>query len=274
VSPRQQPGIVEIDRLEEAAARRVVVDDLEVLAFDPRHRLDDSDEAVKHRCGRSYYCEDAAWRRIDYDWLTGAADLALQLDGQTNNTSLALAIELIEDRRVLLFPADAQVGNWLSWHEKPGKKGKPKPRRWRVVEADGSERTVTAADLLRRTVFYKVGHHASHNATIREKGLEMMAADDLVAVIPVDRRVAMNKHPPWQMPARALYRRLIEKAGGRVLRSDTGWAARTDEDFEELFTESQWKAWEKAQRKATRTAAAPAKTPAVEVDDLYIDCFL
>jgi hypothetical protein len=32
-----------------------------------------------------------------------AADLALQLDSMTNNTSLALAIERISDGKVLLF---------------------------------------------------------------------------------------------------------------------------------------------------------------------------
>ena len=35
----------------------------------------------------------------------------------TNNTSLVLAIERIADGKVLLFPADAQEGNWLSWHD-------------------------------------------------------------------------------------------------------------------------------------------------------------
>jgi hypothetical protein len=33
---------------------------------------------------------------------------------------------------------------------------------------------VKAEDLLERTVLYKVGHHASHNATLRQKGLELM----------------------------------------------------------------------------------------------------
>ena len=49
--------------------------------------------------------------------IEGAGRLALQLDSDTNNTSLVLAIELIASGRVLLFPGDAQVGNWLSWHE-------------------------------------------------------------------------------------------------------------------------------------------------------------
>lgn len=234
-----------------------------MLPFDPRHRLEADDPAVRERYGKAYLSEESAWRRIEYDWLEDAADLALQLDGQTNNTSLALAIELIDDGRVLLFPADAQVGNWLSWHERRGDDGKPEPRSWKVVEAGGAERAVTATDLLHRTALYKVGHHASHNATIKDKGLELMRRDDLIALIPVDRKVAMKKRPPWQMPARELYRRLIEKAGGRVLRSDTGWASRTDPDFKRLFTKAEWDEWEQGQGE-TR----------VVIDDLFIDCFL
>ena len=52
---------------------------------------------------------------MDTDWLNGASGLAIQLDKFTNNTSLVLAIERIADGKVLLFPGDAQEGNWLSW---------------------------------------------------------------------------------------------------------------------------------------------------------------
>ena len=58
---------------------------------------------------------DQSWRRIDADWLGIAADLAMQLDRGVNNTSLVLAFEFIDSGRVVLFPGDAQVGNWLSW---------------------------------------------------------------------------------------------------------------------------------------------------------------
>lgn len=37
---------------------------------------------------------------------------------------------------------------------------------------------VTAHELLARTVFYKVGHHGSHNATLRALGLELMTNED------------------------------------------------------------------------------------------------
>ncbi len=222
------------------------------LPFDLRHRLEAHDREVQEQYRDTYYRDEDAWRRIDYDWLGSAADLALQLDSQTNNTSLALAIERIADGRVLLFPADAQVGNWLSWHADAMK--------WKVKDAAGVVRQVTAKELLARTVLYKVGHHASHNATIREQGLELMASPELTAMIPVDRAVAIKKTPPWQMPARGLYKRLLEKTQGRVLRSDVGWA-RPDADFKKLFTAQEWSAFE-AQQQATMDAKR------VEIDKL------
>jgi hypothetical protein len=185
------------------------------LPFDPRFRVEPGDEASCKERFPAYYDEAGSWRRIDGDWLTGATDLALQLDTYTNNTSLVLALELVDDGRVLLFAGDAQLGNWLSWHD----------HTFAVTDAGGAVRQVTAADLLRRTVFYKVGHHASHNATAREQGLELMEDDDLVAMIALDHEIAINKRPHrWVMPADALYRRLIQQTRGRVLRSDIGWA--------------------------------------------------
>src|SRR5690606_28059246 len=145
--------------------------------------------------------EGEAWRRIAAAWLDGLADLAIRLDDDTNNSSLALAIEL-DDGDVLLFAADAQVGNWLSWHDLT----------WTL---DG-DRVVTGGDLVARTVLYKVGHHGSHNATLRERGLERMARLR-VAMVPVDQETARRRG--WtRMPLPELMDRLGEKA--IVLRSD------------------------------------------------------
>jgi hypothetical protein len=142
------------------------------------------------------------WRRIDIDWLGGSTELALQLDSLTNNTSLALAIEL-PGGDVLLFAADAQVGNWLSWQA----------LEW---EVDGKK--VTGPDLLKRAIFYKVGHHGSHNATLKDKGLEQM--ENLrVAMIPVDKKMAEKKG--WnKMPLDEILAALHDKAKGVVLRVD------------------------------------------------------
>jgi len=145
---------------------------------------------------------DPAWRRISVANLAEIEALALALDGDTNNTSLALAFELA-DGRVLLFPADAQVGNWLSWHDQPLKAG---------------DKEVPARELLGRTVLYKVGHHGSHNGTLKELGLELMTHRDLVAVVPVDKAMAAKKH--WKMPFGTLYKRLLELTRGRTVLAD------------------------------------------------------
>jgi hypothetical protein len=154
-----------------------------------------------------YDAPSEAWRRVDADWLGAAGPLALHLDSDTNNTSLVLAFELEKDGAVLLFVGDAQVGNWLSWES---------------VEFKDSE--VTSADLLARTVLYKVGHHASHNATLEEKGLELMTSAELAALIPVNRVTAEKKK--WNMPFPPLYDRLMEKTKGRILDAELGVASR------------------------------------------------
>ncbi len=73
--------------------------------------------------------------------------------------------------------------------------------------------------ILSRTVFYKVGHHGSHNATLRQQGLEMMDADRLVAVIPVDQEWA-HTVKKWSHPEQNLLDALEERTKGRVLRAD------------------------------------------------------
>ncbi len=172
-------------------------------------------------CEDHYFDSDSDWRRIDTDWLDAAEQLALDLDNDTNNTSLTLAFELgdVGQGTVFLFVGDAQVGNWLSWRSQTYKAGR---------------RTFSADDLLARTVLYKVGHHGSHNATVRRDplhtsvdhphgepfGLELMSSQ-LIALVPVDQKAARKRMPkPWHMPHTPLYQRLLEKAAGRVLRSD------------------------------------------------------
>ena len=123
---------------------------------------------------------------------------------------------LVNSGKVLLFAADAQVGNWLSWQQLS----------WSLPSENGSSTKVTATDLLQRTVFYKVGHHGSHNATLRENGLELMTGPDLVAFLPVVEEMARKKG--WgKMPFQPLLRRLDEKTAGRIFRSDKA-VAETD----------------------------------------------
>ena len=195
---------------------------------------------------------DQSWRRIDGDWLGASAEFALALDSATNNTSLVLAVELQETGRVLLFAADAQVGNWLSWQDLS----------WKLP--DGS--TTTGPDLLRRTSFYKVGHHGSHNATLRERGLEMMESDELVAFLPVCQKTA--KRRGWtRMPLPGLLKALDGRCAGRVVRADRSYgetaedtpasrAFRRDLTETELFYE--WRT--RLNGAPVRPAAAAAST--------------
>jgi len=148
------------------------------------------------------------WRRIETDWTQAAETLALNLDSHTNNTCLVLAFEFTDTGDVMLFPADAQVGNWRSWQD----------LRWNIRTTAGTQE-VTGPDLLSRTVFYKVGHHGSHNATLRELGLEQMSSEDLIAFIPVNKEQA-RKNRWMAMPFNPLVKRLGEKTYGRLLIAD------------------------------------------------------
>ena len=159
---------------------------------------------------------NASWRRIATDDASTAGALALAMNNATNNTSLVLAFELSKGGKVLLLAGDAQAGNWRSWSE---------------GSFDDAKRKVTVDDLLSRTVLYKVGHHGSHNATLKAGGtsgrasLEGMAqgkyAKEFIALITAVEAWALHKAPPiWNHPLPAIKQALLTKAGGRVLQTD------------------------------------------------------
>ena len=158
--------------------------------------------------------KELARRRIDTSWLEAAEQLALALGDYTNNTSLALAFELEDTGDVLLFPGDAQIGSWNTWPT----------LEWTITE-QGTSRTVRIGDLLKRTVFYKASHHASHNGTLSGRaenafGLEQMTHRDLVCVVPVD--LNMSKAMNWDrtLPWQPLLTRLGEMTRGRLILTD------------------------------------------------------
>ena len=172
------------------------------------------------------------WQRIDNDWLAPASELALNINNLTNNTSLVLALELTETEphKVLLFAGDAQVGNWLSWQQ---------------VEFyldEEKKKIVKGAELLNKTIVYKVGHHGSRNATLREKGLEMMDDTDLVAMLPVDEDWAKIKMR-WEHPATNLLARLKEKSKNRVLRTDKIKDLPGDLNMPHGYSQNEWKSF-------------------------------
>lgn len=114
--------------------------------------------------------------------------LAFVLDDAINNSSVAALFTY--GGQHLLFPGDAQWGNWKFW-----------------IEADGGK------ELLSSLRFYKVSHHGSHNATPRS-ALEGMP-DGFAAM-------CSTQSKPWpSIPQEKLWTRLSEKTGNRAVRSDS-----------------------------------------------------
>ena len=154
---------------------------------------------------KTYYNkEDSFWRTVDLDWLiSGAGNLALRVNTGINNLSLAMAIELEDSKKVLLFPGDAEFGSWESWH---------------TIDWDktpNNDKHLTE-DLLNRTVFYKVAHHLSHNGTAKAKGLQMMTSPELVAMATLDFE-AISSSWKTTMPNRGILKELINKTKGRLI---------------------------------------------------------
>jgi hypothetical protein len=147
-------------------------------------------------------------RRIDDRYDMEFNRLAIRMDSNTNNSSLVLAIEL-PDGSTMIFAADAQVGNWLSWGGVEFKEGRA-----------GREKVTKGHDLLGRARIYKVGHHGSHNATLKKEGLELMVREDLIALISTDAKFALQQGKGWLMPNPNVSAALNKHAPGRVIRGD------------------------------------------------------
>lgn len=181
---------------------------------------ENKETAARAEVRRRYENDDRL--RIDAEWLAGAEALALKLDSDTNNTSLVLAFELPDaNGSVLLFPGDAQVGNWLSWGDQRYPASVPSADPASIVQQE------TIEDILKRVVFYKVGHHSSHNATAKERGLELMTSGNLVAANPLVEAVAKVQGPGkkavgrgWKMPYDHLYERLKDATDSRIVQGD------------------------------------------------------
>lgn len=153
--------------------------------------------------------DPASYRQLGDSWLDDAGELALRINSEVNNTSLVLLFELQNTRRTLLFTGDAQRGSWISWSR---------------LAFDG----IPARDLLGRCVFYKAGHHGSHNATLKGTvqddyaNLDWLATGDhaqmFTAMVPSNKDWAWNKKPyPWKHPLPAIEDALKHKAQGRVM---------------------------------------------------------
>lgn len=114
--------------------------------------------------------------------------LAFSLDHVKNNTSL---VTLFMFRgQYLLFPGDAEYGNWRYW-------------------LDEEE----AEEILARITFLKVGHHGSFNSTPRD-ALEKMSEGAFAAMV-------STQSEPWDsIPRVPLMERLDEQTKQKIVRSD------------------------------------------------------
>jgi hypothetical protein len=152
--------------------------------------------------------DEPEWRQIGPKLVERVPRLQLGAMSALNDTSLVMAIELTarSEKKVLLFPGDAMIASWWSWHE----------HRWLKNDPEA----VTCATLLQNTVLYKVSHKGSASGTAIRFGLEMMNHPDLVAMLSIDESVA--KKIGWQLPAPSLMAALVQKTHGRIIRSDLG----------------------------------------------------
>ena len=204
-------GKAELPSMAKWSSENIFTNDIKleegVSPFAQHYKMDVAAQKVFQR---HYNNSDMRWRQIETDWMESGAAIALRVNRLTNNTSLAMAIEF-PGGKVILLPGDAQSGNWMGWHKEDVMKD---------LKSNGGKDT---NELLKDTVFYKVGHHGSHNGTASKSGLDMVSGKDLVAFMPL----VQNMIPAaWggakNFPAKALYDVLIEKTNGRVVRTDEG----------------------------------------------------
>jgi hypothetical protein len=139
----------------------------------PNNRLSDEDEKE--------FQDELASPSLD--------SLAFALDQAKNNTSLVTLLTYRGQR--MLFPGDAQWGNWKFWLEQP--------------EADA---------ILSGLTFVKIAHHGSQNATPKS-ALERMSKGKFAAMV-------STQNVPWEsIPRMPLMDRLLEQTNSRAVRSDS-----------------------------------------------------
>ena len=196
---REQKSTLDVALIEALNAGDTVGGDMH-LPFDAAFEADARNNVYGDR-----YEHGGDWRKIEYDWLYNAGSLALRYERSINNTSVALAIRFDASEKVLLFPGDAEFGNWESWHD---------ALEW-PVKINGEIVTKKAEYFLNNTVFYKVGHHLSQNGTAKGKGVAMMNSDSLAAMVTLDFKKIQTG---WlnTMPNDLLGAELIRKTKGKL----------------------------------------------------------
>jgi beta-lactamase superfamily II metal-dependent hydrolase len=135
---------------------------------------------------------DPAYRKLLEDQCAMPLQaLALSVDNYLNNTSLCLLLQY--KGKTLLFPGDAQWGNWQSWESD-----------WKEILGDID--------------FYKVGHHGSHNATPHE-ALDLMTSKSVAAMASTDTVKSFNRGK-FPVPYPKLVSAVEKQVGKRYAQSD------------------------------------------------------
>jgi hypothetical protein len=132
---------------------------------------------------------DATINELQQQAEAPAERLALALDNVRNNTSLVILFRF--QGRTLLFPGDAQWGNWQSW-----------------IDTDRARQLLSEVD------FLKVAHHGSENATPVDV-VNGLKAVDLAVMVPTQ----INPFPT--IPRMPLLKELEKHCAGHIaVRSD------------------------------------------------------
>lgn len=161
-----------------------------VQPFAARWRLKPSDPAFKNKRLSHLKLSDEEIKTLQKEFAAPSMNaLAFALDQAKNNTSLVTLFSFRGQQ--LLFPGDAQWGNWKFWLDKED-----------------------AEAILSGVTFFKIAHHGSHNATPRD-ALEKMSKGKFAAMV-------STQTVPWDsIPRMPLMDRLGELTMNRVVRSDS-----------------------------------------------------
>jgi hypothetical protein len=161
-----------------------------VQPFAARWRLKPSDTAFNDKRLLHLKLSDEETKTLQKELASPSLNsLAFALDQAKNNTSLVTLFSFRGQQ--LLFPGDAQWGNWKFWLDKDD-----------------------AEAILSGLTFVKIAHHGSHNATPRA-ALEKMSKGKFAAMV-------STQNVPWDsIPRMPLMDRLGEMTMDRVVRSDS-----------------------------------------------------
>ena len=161
-----------------------------VQPFARRWRLKPSDPAFRDKRLSHLKLSDEETKTLQKELAAPSLNsLAFALDQAKNNTSLVTLFSFRGQQ--LLFPGDAQWGNWKFWLDKDD-----------------------AEAILSGLTFVKIAHHGSHNATPRS-ALEKMSKGKFAAMV-------STQNVPWDsIPRMPLMDRLGELTMNRVVRSDS-----------------------------------------------------